>query len=533
MSPTTWRRWSAALTACAVTALGGALAAGPAHADAGPTLQLSGNSQVGLAVPSDNDGQVGWALDTQGHTVHDLHVTVDITGISSFVSTTDDYCVNGLCTWNHDEVDEHGTGGLVDIAPKPDAKLGATGTAVVSATASDATIQSFTVQVTVGKVGLTVGNLKEIDDAKPGSTLTAPLTVSNIGSLVSATTDYTFVVSPGLGFAQHFPNCDYGTTKDPIGPGITVEDAVCHFTTPVEPGKKYQLSTPLKLKVKKSALFEFFGYTLQSTSSTVPATVKSADAGALSLVPDGNASPTPDQAGSHWVVNAANTADLAVTGDTATGRPGSEVTLTATVRDLGPASVYLATSDDQLSLLVDIPKGTTTTKVPSSCGPWTGDGRGEPALGAPQYICELHRPFNAGDSEKLAFTVKVGSNAPATTSGKVRPQLAYGGEPPYDQPTANSTGTFTVHVPGGAVTTGGSGSTGGSSDGNQPATLTGATSGSSGSAGGTSGNLEPNGSLASTGSQGTLTVAWTGAAALALGGALFAFVRSRKLRARA
>ncbi len=530
MSPNTWRRWGATLTACAVTALGGALAAGPAHADDNPTLQLSGSPQVGLAVPSDGDGQVGWGLDTQGHTIHDVHVTVDITGISSFVDTTDDYCVSGLCTWNHDEVDGNGTGGLVDVTPKSGAPLGTTGTAVISGTASDATLQSFTVQVTVGKVGLTVGNTKEIDDAKPGSTLTAPVTVSNIGSLTSAATDYTFVVSPGLTFAQHFSNCDYGTTKDPLGAGITVEDAVCHFTTPVAPGKKYRLSTPLKLKVRKSALFEYVRYTVKSTSSTVPATVKSAGADPVSLVPDGDASPTPDQQASTWIVNAANTADLAVTGDTATGAPGSEVTLTATVQDLGPASVYLVTSDDQLSLLVDIPEGTTTTKVPAGCGPWTGDGRGEPALGAPQYICELHRPFNAGDSEKLAFTVKVDSDAPATTSGDVRPQLAYGGLPPYDQPTSNSTGTFTVHVPGGGSgSTGGTGSTGGDSNGNHSAAQTGATSGS----GGTGSNLEPDGSLAHTGSDGTLTVAWTGAAALAVGGGLFTFVRSRRLRAAA
>jgi len=533
MSRHTWRRRAATLTACAVTALGGATAAGSAHADGGPVLQMTAASaQVGLAVPPDGDGQVSWGLDTQGNTIHDLKVTVDITGISSFVDTPDDYCVDGLCTWHFDEVGEHGTGSLVDISPKAGAKLGSTGTAVISGTASDATIKPFDVQVTVGQVGLVVNGIPKVDDAKPGSTITAPVTLANTGSLVSATTDYTFTVSPGLKFAQHFSNCDYGTTdKEVESVGVTLQNAVCHFTTPVEPGKKYQLSTPLQLKVAKSALYEFLDYAPKSTSSTVPNTVRGNAAGALSLVPDGDA-PHSGSQHSQWIVNAVNTADLAVTGDKATGKPGTEVTLTATIRNLGPADVYLATNDDQLSLEVDIPKGTTAVKVPSACGPWTpGAGKGEPKLGAPQYLCDLDRPFDAGHSQKLSFTVKVNADAPATTTSDVKPQLAYTGEPPYDTDKSNSTGHFTVTVPGGATSTGGSGSTGGTSGGstgNSPGTQTGSSAGSTAGAG-----TEPNGSLASTGSNGTMTIAWTGAAALAAGGAVFAFVRSRRLRARA
>ncbi|MFE1961300.1 hypothetical protein [Streptomyces sp. NPDC059479] len=531
MSIRTWRRLAAALTAAAVTLLGGALTTGSAHADGGSAPYLFAASAVGLAVPDDGEGQVSWGLDSKGSTLQDVQVTVDITGISSFASTSDDFCVNGLCTFDRGDVDENGTGGIVNIKAKPNAELGTSGTAVIIGTASGETLAPFTVKVTVGAVDLVVNTIKHIDNAKPGSTLTAPITVANTGSLTAATTDYRFAISPGLSFATHFPNCDYDTGKTTDSWEQTV--ATCHLTTPIEPGKKYKLSTALKLKVKKSALYEIFSYAPTATSTTVPSTPRTTSAADLSLVPDGSAPPAASAPQhSQWAINAANTADLAVTGDTATAKPGATATLTATVSNLGPASVNRSTYDDQLSLLVGIPKGTTTTQVPAACAPWTGGGSSEPALGAPQYLCDLDSPFDSGHTQKLTFTVKVDADAPATTSSSVMTQLAYGGAPPYDTNKANNTGTFTVNVPGGAATstTGGSGSTGG---GNQPSAQTGnqvsATSGASGTAGGDTPAAA--GSLASTGGNGTMTIACTGAAALALGGAVFAFARNRRARA--
>jgi LPXTG-motif cell wall-anchored protein len=535
MSQRTWRRWAATLAATAVTLLGGALGGAAAHADGGPTFQLNA-SDVGLAVPSDGDGQISWGLDTKGATIHDVKITVDLTGISAFADSRDSFCVDGLCTWDPTDVGPNGTGGVLDIAPKAGAALGTKGTAVITGTSSDATILKEDVTVTVGAVDLLVDGIKRIDDATPGSTLTAPITLANTGSLTASQVDYRFVISPGLAFAQRFSNCDYGTTSDDANSGgQTVEDAVCHLSTPVEPGQKYQLSTPLKLKVKNSALFEFLSYQPTTISTAVPSSVQRDDSGSvLSLVADGKA-PVTGQEQSEWIVNATNTADIAVTGDTATAAPGSEVTLTAKIGNLGPASVGLFTTDTQLSLLVDIPKGTAATKVPAACGPYAaGAGKGRPKLGAPQYICDLDRPFNAGHSEKLDFTVKVDADAPATTTSAVQPLLAFGGKPPYDTDKANSTGHFTVNVPGSATTsaTGGSGSSSGSgSNGNQAKTQTGALTGATS---GTSGSTDPaTGSLASTGSNGAMTLAWIGAAAVALGGAIFAVVRSRKAHARA
>jgi Domain of unknown function DUF11 len=528
MSTRIWRQWAATLAAVAVTLLGGALTTGSAHADDGSAPFLFAGTPVGLAVPDDGDGQVSWGLDSKGGTLHDVHVTVDITGISSFATSPDDLCVNGLCTFDRGDVGPNGTGGIVDIRTKPDAELGASGTAVITGTASGVTLAPFTVKVSVGRVDLVVNSLKRIDGAKPGSTLTAPLTVANIGSLTAATTDYRFAISPGLSFATRFPNCDYA---DNAAESWEATVATCHFSTPIEPGKKYRLSTPLKIEVKKSALYEIFSYAPTATSTSVPTTPKSTSAADLTLVPDGSAPSGAAGQQGQQIIYAANTADITLTGDTATARPGATATLTATATNRGPASVDRYTFDDQLTVMVDIPKGTTATQVPAGCVPWD-DGTRDPALGAPHYQCDLDGIFDSGHTQKLTFKVKVGADAPATTSGTVVAQLADLGALPYDTHLANNKAAFTVKVPGGASTgtgtTGGSGSTGG---GNQASTQTGTTSGTSGTTGGDA--PAATGSLARTGSDGTMTVALTSAAALALGGAVFAFARSRRTRARA
>lgn len=530
MSTHIWRRGAAALTAAAVTLLGGALTTGSAHADGGSAPTLFARTPEALAVPDNGDGQVSWGLDGNGTALDDVHVTVDITGISSFATTSDDYCVSGLCTFDIGDVSGNSTGGIVDIKAKPDAKLGTSGTAVISGTVSGQALAPFTVEVSVGQVDLIVGGLKNNADAEPGSTLTAPLTVANIGSLTAATTDYRFALSRGLSLATHFPNCDEGTK-----PVYSWQQTVvtCHFTTPLEPGKKYKLSTPLKLVVAQYAYREIFEYQPTATSTAVPATPRTSGAADLSLVPDGTVptGTTGAQQGQLYI-NTANTADIAVTGDTVTAKPGATARLTATVRNFGPASIDSSTFDDALSLFVDIPKGTTATKVPDGCTPSVG-GFGEPKPGAPQYRCDVESPFAGGRTQKLTFTVKIGAGAPATTSGAVVANLADGGALPYDTHKANNTAAFTVHVPGGAATAGSGGTAGsGSTGGNQASTRTG-TQGSTQGGAGTAGTTGGSGSLAATGSHGTLTVAYTGAAALALGGAAFAFARRRKARARA
>lgn len=534
MSHQTWRRWVATAAAWAAVLLGGALAAAPAaHAD-DPTIHLVvQNTQVGLPQPADPSDapQIGWSLiGPGGATVKDVDVTLDVSGITSFADLGTP-CQGDTCDWDRGDIGVGGTGGFAEVNAKPDAPLGSTGTAVLSGTASDATITGVTVQVTVGTVGLVVNTLPRTDHAEPGSTLDLPLTVANNGQLVADGVDVELTTTTGLAFAEHFANCDYRTARvDSSLPTLT-NDAVCHIAAPVEPGKKYRLSAPLGIDVTSSALWERVRYTATPAGSSVPADTGTGPV--LSLVPAGSAPSSGDHR-ADWMVNADNTADLAAGGDSAHGSPGDKVVLTAVLRDLGPASVDQETSDNQLGVMVDIPPGTTAVKVPQGCDPWATDGPGRPALGAPRYICQIDRPFSVHQVRELPFTVRIGADARAVTTGRVRATTVYDLGLPFDHNHANDTATLTVRVAGGAPAT--PGPTGnpasGSSGGPQGATGT-AThdSGPTGTAADTS--SDASGSLASTGGRATMLLTWTGAAALAFGGAVFAFARSRSTRTRA
>ncbi|WP_328395115.1 DUF11 domain-containing protein [Streptomyces sp. NBC_00390] len=522
------------MTATAAALLGAVLVGTPAHADPqgilaaqdGPVLNFTVvRDEIGLPQPADltDPPQISWGLagDPDGGTAEDVVVKIDVSGISSFTDVSDRDCKADVCAWPAKDIAADGFhGGLLEMNAKPNAPLGTTGKARLFATSSNATVADTTVTVTVGAVGLVVNRIPQTDTAEPGAPLDAPITIANTGSLTALGVDLRLAATQGLGFAQRFSNCTYGTTDDVASAaGQTLDSAVCHISTPVEPGKRYRLSAPMVLDVKKTALFEFLDYTATPTGAGVPATADKARGSGpvLSLVPDGGAPPTPATDHAQWIINAVNAADFAVTGDTATAGPGDSVTLTAKVRNNGPASFNLLTSDDHPGLLVDIPKGTTAVKIPKGCGPWTGGGMSEPRPGAPQYLCAIDSPFNAGKAVTLEFTMKVGKDAPATTSGDLRTLSVNGGELKVDTNKANNKALFTVDVKASSESTGGS--TGG--DGNQPEPQTTTPSNASSDNGG---------ALAETGNGGTLTIAWTSAAALAAGGLLTAAVRRRRTR---
>ncbi|MER6614942.1 LPXTG cell wall anchor domain-containing protein [Streptomyces xantholiticus] len=538
MSPRTRGRWSAPLAAITVALLGTLLVGAPAHAapsgtlDAqdGPVLNLTVvRDEVGLPQPADRTDppQISWGLegDPDGGTAEDVVVGIDVSGISSFTDVGGMDCPDDVCSWPAKDIAPDGfAGGILDMNAKPSAPLGTTGTARLYATSSNASVGGTTVKVTVGAVGLILNRIPGTDTAEPGTSLDAPITIANTGSLTAQGVDLRLAATPGLGFAQRFSNCTYGTTDGiPAASGQTLDQAVCHISTAVEPGKRYRLSTPVGLDVRKTALFEFLDYRAKPMAATVPTTENSGSGPVLALVPDGSAPPaTSGTDHALWAINAANTADIAVTGDNAAAEPGDAVTLTAKVRNNGPASFNLLTSDDQLGLLVDIPKGTTAVKVPERCRPWTGGGMGEPGLGAPQYICAIGSPFNVGQVATLPFTVKIDKDAPtgATgTTGEVRAMSVHGGELAYDSDKADNTARLTVHVKGAAGTGGSAGS-----GGNQPQPQTTALP---------QDTTDTTGALAETGSSGMLTFAWASAAALVAGAMLIATVRRRRARSTA
>ncbi|MEV8394667.1 MULTISPECIES: hypothetical protein [unclassified Streptomyces] len=570
MSLLSRRRWPGTPITVGAALLGALLVGAPAQADpagpsgpsgpSGPAQSTSARAaqadrpvlkfhvarnEVGLPQPAEGDPpQISWGVpgDPGGGTAKDVVVKIDVSGISAFTDVLGSGCPDDVCARPVGDIapDDY-EGGLIELRAKPGAALGTTGTARVYATSSNATVIDTTVKVTVGAVDLVVSHLPDTETARPGSTLDAPITVANTGSLTAQGVELRFGTSHELAFAQRFSNCVYGTTDYPSGNGRQLPEAVCRISTPVEPGKRYRLSTSVGFDVKETALFEFVDYQVTPLGATVPTNAKSGDGNGdgsgpvLALVPDGSAPPGGSLTDrSRWIVNAINTADLDVTGDTVTADPGDTVTLAAKIRNDGPASVDLITTDGQISLLVNIPKGTTAVKVPERCRLSNSDGMGEPDPDAPAYLCWIGSPFRVGKVATLPFVLKVDEDAPATTRGVVRHISEWGAELAFDPNKANNQSFFTVNVTDAA----GTGDSAGGSGGNEPEpqttvsataqpNTTAGTTGGAGTAGTAGGGT---GALAQTGSGGTPAIALASASVLAAGAALLVVARRRTAR---
>ncbi|SFE75886.1 hypothetical protein SAMN05216251_10593 [Actinacidiphila alni] len=534
-----WRRSTAAPAVGAAVLFGLAVFAGPVRAADEPVLPLIALSTVGLPQPTDpfHLPQIDWRVDSDDDNtaVTNIDVTLDMSGISSFADVTPStVCTGYTCEWKQ-PVLHFGAGGLAELAAKPGAEVGDSGTAVLSGTADGATLTPTTVKVTVGKVALVVNQLPKTEHSTPGDTLDAGITVSNTGQLPAAGADLELTTTLGLGFTRHFSNCVYRTKAvDKAFPSLA-DDALCHFAATLAPGTKYRLSAPLGLDVNNRALWDLVRYRV--TVATGDAPTAAGHGPVLSLVPDGPALAS-DAVTADWKISTDNTADLVAGGDSARASVGDTVVVIASMRNEGPATVDVDAlgTDGQLGVMVDIPKGTTAVKVPGNCGVWAGDGPAGSKPGAPRYVCEVDAPFKAGQVVRLPFTLRIDAGAPAVTEGLVRTTTVYGDEDlPFDPRHADDTAPLTVRVRGGATgspspdpsATGGTGSAGGTGgsarpDGQHGAAIPAVASSSTGGSGNDSG------SLASTGNSGARPVAWSAATALAIGGAFFALARVRR-----
>ncbi len=514
------RRIAATLTAGAIAVLGPAAAVAPAHADApgGDVVTLAAtNSPLRIAIPSDDDDELMISIerDSSGP-VHDLKITADLSGIASFATAARPAeCTGETCTVTDQKTmtDKGDTAGLL-LSAKPGATPGSTGTVVFSGTSSDGTVNSVTATVVAGKPDIVVGSLDDHATAKPDSTVDYPIYVGNDGSAPIDGEQVTLDSSAGLDLGSH-SNCVPHSSTDPR----QAHELLCTFATTLDPGKIYKLATPLGVRVAHTALYETFGYQARMLDAPAPA-----DGGgsALTLVPAGDA-PKGLAAAASQYVTVDNTADFAAKGDEATGRPGASVHIDVSVTNHGPASVRELESDDQMGVMVTIPKGTTTTAVPASCYPWEIDGPGGgKKLGRPQYICEAPEPFAPGATVSLPFTLKIAANAPSVTTGQVKATTMYGSALAFDKDSGNNTAPITVHVPGGTAP----GSTGGATGGSGSAGSTGGNAPSPQTAGGTSAG----GGLADTGFDGG-DLAGLGGALVLAGAAVFAVTRRTRARA--
>ena len=463
----------ATAAAGAVALVAGAFSTGPARADTADaaremTVRFTEHELFIGTEPASVYMVYRWKV-AGGGTAHHVHLTVDLSGVADFAEPEpSEHCNGNLCTLDLASAtsDYH----VITLVPKPGAAVGSSGTVTVSGTASDATVTGDHLTLTNGKTQLKVSASAEQLNAVPGDTLSFPLDVWNNGQLPAAKgVELLIDTTAGLHLQGSWSNCR-DVSASGRG-GHIVHETLCDFPTPVEPGRQYALSSPLRVKVGDEALRDKIFYQFTPLTSAAPANGPGTP---LTLVPKG-AMPSDGNTDRYFTtyVDSVNHADFAVTGDTATGRRGGHATLHATVIDRGPAVVQdLLDEDAFLPVLVKLPPGTKATKIPDNCQPPPTDDGSDPGprMGRSSYQCTFHDPA-PGDRHVLSFTVAIGPRTPAVSTGQVRTLEVMKG---LDPDASNDSAALTLRLAQGGSAAGASGSvSGGPSAGSGPLADTG------------------------------------------------------------
>ncbi len=490
-----WVRTGAAAAAACLSLAGAA----PALADDGGTpvipILLPTSPVVGSSGITALDFSAPYS---GGAPLQNLVITVDLTKIAGFAGVSDisknGVCAHDVCTFSWSAVGAPGATGGVDLVGRAGAQPGATGQVTVSGTASNASFTGATTTVTYGAPHLYTDGLTGRRNVSLG-TADFPVGFANSGEVAAPGVQLTVMTTDGLRL-KDYSDCVYSTpTEVDWKAKHFTHEAVCSIPGPLDAGAYYRLASPMTVEVGDNALFEDIEYFV-SPLAGAPSGAGGADA--LTLVPGPSFSKPLLPA--EQFVNADNTADFAVTGNTVSAKAGDTVPVRMTVTDHGPAQWENLESDVNMGALIVPPAGTTAVSLPPHCAPWDTKKqddwqppKDDPKQQPPAYLCELSNPYTPDETTTLPFALKIGPGAPATATGSVGTQLWYNDARPWDKDSSNDTAPLVVHVTGGATTPP---STGGATGGGS----TGGTSGSGGGSGGTSGGTSGGGSAGSGGS---------------------------------
>ncbi|MFF4878704.1 LPXTG cell wall anchor domain-containing protein [Micromonospora sp. NPDC000668] len=258
--------------------------------------------------------------------------------------------------------------------PETAAKVGDEGEVSVKVTSRDQTFTK-TSKVTISeKVALEVGPITT-KKAKPGDTVTNPLTVRNTGDNAITGVDLFFFYEAMFTVPKRYDNCEYGSFA-----------AYCHFDATLDPKQEYVLSEELPLRLRPEvpapgvAGASFTWSTpidgrdnLDMVRATKPTR---GTQGTLGLVrkPAGLRAQGAQTEDSFFLdtqhviltVEGTNRSDVSAVGGEVRAAVGSTVTAKLGVKNLGPAYASGIT-EPAATVTFTPPTGTTVTTVPAGC----------------------------------------------------------------------------------------------------------------------------------------------------------------------
>ncbi|MGW0213173.1 LPXTG cell wall anchor domain-containing protein [Micromonospora chokoriensis] len=322
------------------------------------------------------------------------------------------------------EVDlyEWAYGGLFSVVMTPTAKAadGATGNLKVTVSAEGIAPASHTAKVRIGEgVDLAAPGEEHKVSAAPGSTFSAPLTLSNAGKTDAKGAVAVFDLDYSIRPDQQFSNCTYDDGRlrtcsfSEVTAAGSARSASLSYLLRKDtyaPGNEYGGYNWLTV-----AEFEDFNAYLQAGGFSVG---KPGNGPVLTLpeVPSkvaargfqADTDPMNNWSSMTIKVNGKNGADLVALGTQLTGEAGDVVKATVGVRNDGPAALDFSRGGSPVTKIdIAVPEGTTAVEVPEVCAPLNGDQQdwenaGKP--GAKLYRCYPDIFIGVGEEQ----TVEVG-----------------------------------------------------------------------------------------------------------------------------
>jgi hypothetical protein len=286
------------------------------------------------------------------------------------------------------------------------AEVGTAGTVTATFSATDVTPITRTVPVRVTEgVDLAAGPEVQLRK-KPGARFEVPLVVRNAGRNVIDGASVIFHRDHAFQTVRQFSNCRYRDGQ------LTT----CTFDQKLRPGARYRGVMPYQLRSATYAPStaaaelqwltpgELEDYEAMLADNGVAGFGEPGTGGVLKLTRVTSAQARqgdvdPDNNWTTVLVEATgrNGADLAAIGDTATGAAGDEVTVSAGVRNAGPATIDFGRAGEPVARTrVTAPAGTSVVSAPEAC---REDGA--------SYVCESDWLLIAGESETYDFTLRI------------------------------------------------------------------------------------------------------------------------------
>ncbi|MEZ0068832.1 hypothetical protein ABIA32_004873 [Streptacidiphilus sp. MAP12-20] len=387
-------RRAAALVAAA-TAVTFGLGAGAADATATPQPVVTLQPIAPLALPAAGavSPQLDWSTSRNVPGFQSVTLTVDARGLARVakVAFAAQCRAHGLVASCDDSFDL-ASGGMGEsapftVTPLKGVKLGSVGSFTISGVGAGLIIHGGTGRVVVGGPAYNLDALARHRNVAVGTTVAQPITFSNLGTLPAAGSAVGLMLSPGLRFTQHFGNCDYRTL---VRKGQRYEDAaLCHFPDWMRIGEKVTFAQPVRTQVTPQALWTYMDViaapagdqaSLQWVTAPGPGVswhrgsgqvlrLKQLVAGRPSSSPAGNTQLQLGNQGNgiEWIA-AHNGADYGVTGSSAKAAKGTDVTMSFTMANHGPAVLYDRSGGEAAPFVkITAPTGTTVVGGPE-CG---------------------------------------------------------------------------------------------------------------------------------------------------------------------